>query len=195
MRHYAPTADFAGGGQAVPSGMKPESDSTTVGIGGPDKRRVLVVDDHPLVCAGLAGLINKQKDLVCCGQACTSAAAEHAAATLRPDLVVLDLSLGTEDGLALMPVLHRRRPDLRILILSVADETSHAELALRAGARGYLMKEQATEEMLVAIRMVLAGQVYLSPKIRTQVMHRLFADHAGPFNVQPLTAETSKTGP
>ena len=130
------------------------------------KRRLLVIDDHPVVCAGLASLINGQPDLLCCGQAANGAAAEQALAALQPDLVLLDLHLGNENGLALTEAWCRRFTGLRVLILSMADERRHAQPALRAGAMGYVMKEMACQELLAAIRTVLAGQVYLSPGLR-----------------------------
>lgn len=127
--------------------------------------RVLVVDDHPLVREGLAELVNEQPDLVCCGKAGTADEAEQMVAAHLPDLVVLDLRLGPTNGLDLLKSLKARLPDLRVLVLSQLDEAFHAEKALRAGAAGYVMKEQATDELLAAMRAVLSGRLYLSPNL------------------------------
>src|ERR1041384_1332407 len=124
--------------------------------------RILVVDDHPLVRDGLVRLIGREKDLVCCGQAGTVGEAHAAVAKERPDLVVLDLRLKGGDGLELIKSLKAEHPGLRILTLSQHDAPMYVERALRAGAMGYVVKEQAAEEVLTAIRTVLAGEVYLT---------------------------------
>src|SRR5262245_41983173 len=129
---------------------------------GPARSRVLVVDDHPLVSEGLADLINRQHDIVCCGTAANVLDAQKAVDEDKPDLLLLDLRLGNGDGLDLIKLLKARFSGLRILVLSQLDETLYAERALRAGAHGYVMKEQATEEVLHAIRAVVNGQLYVS---------------------------------
>src|SRR5437016_4316546 len=126
------------------------------------KRRVLVVDDHPLVRDGLARVLSQQKDLVCCGEAGTVAETFAGVAAHRPALVILDLRLKGEDGLELIKSLKVRFPDLLMLVLSQHGERVYVEKALRAGARGYLLKDQTAEEVLSALRTVLAGEVYLA---------------------------------
>ena len=143
-----------------------------------NKARILVVDDHPIVCEGLGDLIDAQPDVVCCGRATTLSEAEQAIAAQRPDMVLLDLRLGNLDGLESIKRLRAQFGDLAILVLSQFDETVYAEQALRAGALGYLMKEQATEELLRAIHTVLSGQVYVSSNISSMAIRRLLEDNA-----------------
>ncbi len=129
------------------------------------KHRILVVDDHSLVREGLNQLIKQQSDLVCCGLAGGILAARQAVATLKPDLVVLDLRLPDGDGLDLIRELAAQYPSVHILVVTQCDENLYAERALKAGARGYVMKESATEEVLTAIRAVLAGEFHVSKKV------------------------------
>jgi len=137
------------------------------------KARILVVDDHPLFCEGVVQLINRQNDLACCGVAGNVAAARAALLKLKPGLVLLDLRLGNEDGLELIKDLGNQCPDIPILVVSQYDEALYAERALRAGALGYVMKEEATAEVLSAIRSVLAGELYVSRKMGALVLHKL----------------------
>ena len=139
------------------------------------KNRILVVDDHPLLREGVSALINRQDDLACCGEARNADEAHSEVLRLKPDLMLLDLRLGNGDGIECIKSLKAQVPTLRILILSQFDETLYAERALRAGALGYIMKEYATEEVLSAIRAVLAGEYYVSRKIAVLVLHKLVA--------------------
>src|SRR5437870_5595496 len=107
------------------------------------KVKILLVDDHPMVRDGLAQLVKKQSDLICCGEAGTAAEAQASIARNKPDLVILDLRLKGEDGLELIKSLKSQFSDLRILILSQHDAPLYVERALRAGALGYVVKEQA----------------------------------------------------
>src|SRR5262245_20132196 len=111
------------------------------------KASVLVVDDHPIVREGLVALINRQPDIVCCGEVGTLADVQKEIETRHPDLLLLDLRFGNGDSLELIKSLRTQVPALRILVVSQLDETTYAERVLRAGARGYVMKEQATEEV------------------------------------------------
>ena len=113
--------------------------------------RILIVDDHPLYRQGLRRFIEAQPGLVCCGETDSCKAAMLAASQTNPDLVILDLCLRREDGLELLKNLHGRFPTVRVLVLSQKDESAYAEPALRAGAQGYIMKEEATEELLTAL--------------------------------------------
>jgi DNA-binding NarL/FixJ family response regulator len=137
------------------------------------KVRILVIDDHPMVREGLIGLINQQSDLVCCGQAGTRAETLAAVIREKPDLVVLDLRLKDADGLELIKTLRSQLPDLRILILSQYEAPVYIERALRAGALGYLVKDQAPAEVLTAIRTVMAGQVFLNRGTAALMLHKL----------------------
>src|SRR5208337_4188155 len=124
------------------------------------KARVFVVDDHPMVRSGLIHLINRQVDLTCCGEAGTMVEAQSGVAMLKPDLVMLDLRLKKGDGLELIKSLRSQFTGLRIVVLSQYEAPHYVERALRAGAMGYVVKDQAAEEVLSAIRSVLAGEVY-----------------------------------
>ena len=134
------------------------------------KRRVLVVDDHPIVRQGLTMLINREPDLMVCGEAEEMHSAMEAIAALRPDIVLLDISLGGPDGLELLKQLRARDDDLPVLILSMHDESIYAERVLRAGANGYIMKQEATELVLTALRRILAGQVYVPDRVAARML-------------------------
>jgi len=136
------------------------------------KARIMVVEDHPLVREGLVRLLDRQVDVTCCGQ--TDGVTETPAAVrgLDPDLVLLDLTLKDGDGLELLRSLLVQFPTLRVLILSQHDENTHAELVLRAGAQGYVMKQEATGEVLNAIRTVLAGDIYLSRRMAARLLRK-----------------------
>jgi DNA-binding NarL/FixJ family response regulator len=121
-----------------------------------------VAEDHPLVRQGIVQLINRQADLVCCGEVDTAGGVLAAVIDASPDLVLLDLWLGEAGGLDLIGSLHARFPELRILVFSQSDENLYAERSLRAGARGYIMKERSPEEVLASIRAVLDGELGLS---------------------------------
>ena len=126
------------------------------------KRNVLIVDDHPLLRDGLAKVINQQSDLAVCGEAADARAGLAAAAKLRPDVVIADLTMEEGNGLDLIKDLHLRQPDLPVLVLSMHHENLYAERAVRAGARGYVMKREPVAAVLAALRKVLAGQMAFS---------------------------------
>ena len=136
------------------------------------KKTVLVVDDHPLMRQGLALLINQQQDMQVCGEAEEAQAAMHAIAQLRPDIMILDISLSGPDGLELLKNIRATNPDLPVLILSMHDEAIYAERALRARANGYIMKQEATEKVLVAVRRILNGEVYLSESMSNKMLQQ-----------------------
>src|SRR5580700_486489 len=126
------------------------------------KKRILVVDDHPIVRQGLALLINREPDMVVCGEAEESMGALHVLTSAHPDVLIVDISLNGPDGLDLLKTIRTTHPTLPVLILSMHDELIYAERALRAGANGYIMKQEATERVLVAIRRILGGEIYVS---------------------------------
>ena len=136
------------------------------------KYRVLLVDDHPIVRQGLALLIDREADLSVCGEADGARSAFHAIETLRPDIVVLDISLNGPDGLEVLKEIRVKTGSLPVLILSMHDESIYAERAMRAGANGYIMKQEATEKVLVAIRRILQGDVYLSERLTTTMLQQ-----------------------
>jgi DNA-binding NarL/FixJ family response regulator len=134
---------------------------------------VLIVDDHPIVRQGLAQLINEEPDLQVCGQAEDAVEALQAIATLEPDLVIVDLSLKNTSGLELIKDIKVRHASLPVLTLSMHDEAIYAERALRAGARGYIMKHEAIDRVVTAIRRVLAGQIYVSEDLAANMVGKL----------------------
>src|SRR5271155_5662562 len=155
------------------------------------KCRVLLVDDHPIVRQGLALLIDREADLAVCGEAEGAHSAFHAITTLRPDIVVLDISLSGPDGLDLLKEIRTKTSNLPVLILSMHDETIYAERAMRAGANGYIMKQEATEKVLVAIRRILQGDVYLSDRL-TNTMLQQYVRGASPTKSSPLLNLTDR---
>ena len=139
------------------------------------KARVFVVDDHPIVRGGLAQLINQEADLHVCGEAADAASAFDSIEALKPDVAVVDLSLHGPDGLELVKNLRARHVPVPVVILSMHDESLYAERALRAGARAYLMKQEATEQVLVALRRVLAGDIYVSERMASRLLGQMSA--------------------
>jgi DNA-binding NarL/FixJ family response regulator len=134
------------------------------------KNRILVVEDHPLVRAGLRSFVDAEADLMVCGEASTARDAIELARTQNPDLVLVDISLEDGNGIDLIKRLKAKHPALRMLVCSMHDESLFAERALNAGAHGYINKHQAAEEVLDAIREVLAGHVYLSEEMVERVI-------------------------
>ena len=141
-----------------------------------------------MVRDGLIRLIGQQADLVCCGEAATAEETSAAVNELKPDLVVLDLRLKGADGLELIQILKAAHPEIKILMLSQYDAQIYVERAMRAGARGYLIKDQAADEVLQAIRAVLRGEVYLSREMASLLLGALVGDSKVPnSSVDSLT--------
>jgi DNA-binding NarL/FixJ family response regulator len=130
-----------------------------------------VVDDHPIVRQGLSQLIDREPDLMVCGEAEDARAALDAIAPLKPDILIVDVSLEGRDGIELLKTIRSRDSKLPVLMLSMHDESLYAERALRAGANGYIMKQEATERVLIAIRQILGGEVYVSDRMAQKMMH------------------------
>ena len=153
------------------------------------KARVLVVDDHPIVRQGLALLINREHDLLVCGEAENAHKAMQSIAAAKPDILVVDISLNGPDGLDLLKDVRSRFPELPVLILSMHDESIYAERALRAGAQGYIMKQEATEKVLVALRRILAHEIYLSERIANRMLQRYIGSQGAqrPASITDLT--------
>jgi DNA-binding NarL/FixJ family response regulator len=152
----------------------PKKLSTAVGepagSASPRKRRVLLLEDHPIVRQGLEQTINHEPDLQVCGAFEKAEEALEKIDSVRPDLLLLDISLQGTNGLEVLKIVRQRHPDIRVLILSMHDERVYAMRALAEGAAGYVMKEAATENVLSAIRRVLAGDVYLSAQMEKRSM-------------------------
>jgi two-component system, NarL family, response regulator FusR len=141
--------------------------------------QILIVDDHPIIREGMTHLLNLQEDLHVCG-AVGSAEEAIAAMTCQPDFVIVDISLQSDSGLELVKTFRHRYPDLPILVLSMHDESLFAERALRSGANGYLMKLEATEHVISAIREVLAGNIYVSAAMHEKLARALAVPHKTP---------------
>src|SRR5262245_37985479 len=137
------------------------------------KRSVFIVDDHPLVREGLTNLINGQSDLIVCGEAKDSAEAIAGITKERPEVAIIDISLTNESGLELIKHLTKQFPQLAVVVLSMHDEALYAERALRAGARGYVMKHETSKSVLASIRRVLEGEIYVSERIVNRMALRL----------------------
>ena len=137
------------------------------------RSRVFLVDDHPMMRAGLAGLIQSQADLEVVGEASDAPSALQGIMAARPDLVLTDLTLPGRSGLELIKDLQAQRPEVPILVLSMHDELVYAERVLRAGGRGYVMKESGGERLMAAIREVLSGRVSVSPRMASVLLDSL----------------------
>jgi DNA-binding NarL/FixJ family response regulator len=151
-----------------------------------ERRRVLIVDDHAVLREGLALVINAQPDLLVCGEAGSVAGGLQSVTATHPNIALVDLSLMGGSGLELVKDLKAQHPNLPILVLSLHDEALYAERALRAGARGYIMKRAATADLLTAIRKVLDGDIYLSEKMESVVVRQVIGDRESPAGGEPL---------
>jgi len=150
------------------------------------KKRVLLVDDHPLMRLGMTQLIDRQSDLIVCGQAEDAHEALKCVANLNPDVVVLDLTLKDSDGLEVLKNINAQYPTIPVLVLSIHAESLYAELALRAGAEGYVMKSEPLANVLSAIRRILTGGIYVSESMTSRMLQK----HArGPTVAEALPVE------
>ena len=134
------------------------------------KRRVLLVDDHPMTREGLAAIINRQPDLEVCGEASNAAEAMSELSKSQPDLMVTDMTMPGRSGIEFLKDVHALMPGLPMLVLSMHDEMLYAERALRSGARGYLMKDAGSAKVMEVIRLVLNGQPYVSPQMSARLL-------------------------
>lgn len=135
--------------------------------------RIVIVDDHPVVRKGLAEIINNEPDLTVCGESDTVDGGLERIRAEGPNVAIVDLSLGDSSGLQLIKALSASLPDVRVLVVSMHDETLHAERALAAGARGYIMKHEAMYKVLGAIRQVAGGRTYVSPQMSERIVARV----------------------
>ena len=145
---------------------------------GDAKAKVLLIDDHAIVRQGLAELINDQPDLVACGEAESPPEALKVIAENMPDVAIVDISLKSGDGIELCRQIHEQWPDIALLVLSMHDEALYAERALRAGALGYVMKQEPQETVMTAIRRILKGETHLSEKMAAKLL-RSFSGKRG----------------
>lgn len=136
------------------------------------KTRILLVDDHAVVRFGIAQLINRQADMTVCGEEEDASRALGAISTVKPNLVIADISLKDSSGLELMRNIKAQYPGLPVLVVSAHDESIYAEIAFRAGALGYLMKEEALDKIIMAIRRVLGGAIYVSDNLAAKMLQQ-----------------------
>jgi DNA-binding NarL/FixJ family response regulator len=134
------------------------------------KTRLLILDDHPMMREGLAQLINNEPDLTVCGEAGTGAECIELVGKLKPDLLLADISLPDKSGIEVIKDILALHPNVPVLVISMHDETLYAERILRAGARGYVMKQEGGQKLMAAIRRVLGGQIYVSEKISEKIL-------------------------
>lgn len=137
------------------------------------KKSVLIVDDHPILRKGLSMMINQEPDLIVCGEAEDAYSAMEMIDRVNPDMVIVDISLPGVDGVEMLKNIKSRYGDLPALVVSMHDESLFAERALRAGARGYIMKQEALDDVLTAIRRVLNGEIFVSSRITTKMLEKL----------------------
>jgi len=142
------------------------------------KNRILIIDDHPIFCLGMSELINKEDDLEVCGSVESMKMAGAAIDDLKPDLVVVDISLKDGNGIELVQEIKKSHEGLPTLVLSMYDESLYAERALMAGASGYIMKQEAIHKVVEAIRHILGGDIYASISVKEKVFKRLTSQHA-----------------
>jgi DNA-binding NarL/FixJ family response regulator len=154
------------------------------------KHRVLLVDDHPLVRRGVADVIAREPDLELCGEAADVTEAMRELERTNPDVVVIDLSLRSGHGLDLIEKIKARDPQIKTLVSSMHDETLFAERVLRAGAAGYITKQEPPETLVRAIRQVLRGEVYLSPRMTSRLLRRVTTGTPG--GEDPLTGLSNR---
>lgn len=153
---------------------------------------VLIVDDHPIVRRGIAQLIQDERDLKVCGEADSPEAALELMGSTNPDLVIVDLTLARANGLALIKEIQARDAKLPVLVLSMHDEALYAERVLRAGAAGYIMKQEATDHIVEAIRQVLAGRVFVSERMTARMLYRMVGDKRDAVLGSPLDTLTTR---
>jgi DNA-binding NarL/FixJ family response regulator len=149
------------------------------------RRKILIVDDHPIFREGLAQSINREQSLAVCGEAENAAQALDAAARLNPDLVIVDITLPGKSGLELIKELRGHWPHLPVLAVSMHDEALYAGRILRAGARGYVMKQETPQVLLRAIHHVLSGGIYVSERMSAQILES-FTGRRGPVSASPI---------
>jgi DNA-binding NarL/FixJ family response regulator len=156
------------------------------------RQKILLVDDHAVLREGLIAQINREPDLVVCGEAETARAAVEAVERLSPDLVLADITLPGRNGLELIRDLRALRAKLPVLVLSMHDASLFAERVLRAGGRGFVSKQQSGRQLLKAIRQVLSGQIYLSEEVSTRLLGSFSGKAERPRTLSPVELLTDR---
>jgi len=157
----------------------------------PVRKRIFIVDDHPMMLDGMSRLIDSEPGLMCCGTARTAESALGEIERAKPDLVITDLTLPNRSGLDLIKDIKAAFPKLLVFVYSMHDEMFYAERALRAGARGYLMKEAGSEAMLTGIQRVLGGEMSISPRIAAKILD-VFSGHRASGSNSPVEGLTDR---
>jgi len=155
------------------------------------KRKIFIVDDHPIVRQGLVQLLNKEPDLLVIGEGEDVYESLRAIRAASPDVCLVDVSIKSGDGLELTKELRTSHPDLPVLMLSMHDEKLYAERALRAGARGYIMKQAPPQTLVDAVRRVLQGEIYVSADMGAVLLHRMVGS-TKPGSVTPMDRLTDR---
>jgi DNA-binding NarL/FixJ family response regulator len=176
---------------ASPLRCHPKAVSATKRKSQKARTAVLIVDDHPMMRQGLAALINNEPDLIADGEAENAQQAMASIAARRPDIVLADITLPDKSGLELIKDIQALHAGLRVLVVSMHDESLYAERVLRAGGRGYIMKQEGGKKLLEAIRQVLAGKVYVSEKMSARILE-MFSGGRGAAGTSPVERLTDR---
>jgi DNA-binding NarL/FixJ family response regulator len=155
------------------------------------KKQILIVDDHPMMREGLAQLISREKDLTVCGEADTAHEALTKTGQLKPDLVIVDITLPGRSGLELIKDIQAMHSGTLLLVVSMHEESLYAERVLRAGARGYVMKQEGGKKLIEAIRQVLNGQIYVSASMSARILE-VFSGHRAEAGDSPVAGLTDR---
>lgn len=153
------------------------------------KHKVSIVDDHPIVRQGISQLIDQEEDMVTCCQPSSAQEAIEITAQCVPDILLVDISLDGISGIELIKMLRQHNIKSPVLIISMHDESLYAERALRSGAKGYVMKQEATEKVLTAIRQVLRGEIYLSERMQSKILQRVINGEEGGLSAIDLLSD------
>ena len=143
------------------------------------KKRVMVVDDHPIVRQGLSQLINQEHDIEVCCEADSISDAMNTILTCNPDIAIVDIALGQSNGIRLIEEMSQQHPNIPVLALSMHDESLYAERCLKAGAKGYIMKKEAPENVIVALKKILKGDVHISDVLSAKLLHKFIIQDKG----------------
>lgn len=153
----------------------------------PAKKRILIVDDHPMMRDGLRQLIANEPEFEVCGEAEDAPTALAQAESLKPDIAIVDITLRSTNGLELIKDLHIRAPKIAVLVLSMHDESLYAERVLRAGGRGYIMKQEGGKKIIEGLRQIAAGRTFVSEAISARILDSFSGHHQDKSPVETLT--------
>lgn len=155
----------------------------------PAKAKIFIVDDHPILRQGLALLINQEDDIITVGEASDATEAMQGIEKIKPDLVLMDISLEGTSGIELTKNILAKQPDLRVLVISMYDESVYVDRALQAGAKGYLMKREVTDHIITAIRKVMSGEVYVSDRWKEKIAQQYAIRKSGGVAAEDFSSQ------